>query len=352
MPPARSVPPAARGDVAAPLPPLAGGRRARARARPAARPGRWSATCPSSCTTAATGAADLGRGVRRPRARRAGRGGPSPTVYGRRAGAGCSTGCSSPPRPGPRASLRTGPPRGRLGGGPVRVRDGALVRGVYSQHRGRGALPGGRDPDAPRGRPLVFLANGSHAAYFVPGVRDRMWPDPNDEADGRARACGRGSCASPRTRRRGCPTAGRGAARARAGSPARRTRRAGPRSSPATAGATRPRGRRSARSVHARGLQRARRVRPGRDRARRRPGAARRAARAGLRLAPLAPGDRAGGRRRPPAAAVASGLARERARRLRRARWPLRCQGLRIRGPSSVTATVNSKCAASEPSWE
>jgi hypothetical protein len=31
----------------------------------------------------------------------------------------------------------------------------------------------------------VFVANGSHAAYFVPGTRDRMWPDPNDEADGR-----------------------------------------------------------------------------------------------------------------------------------------------------------------------
>ncbi len=28
------------------------------------------------------------------------------------------------------------------------------------------------------------------------------------------------------------------------------------------------------------------------------------------------------------------------------------CQGVRIRGPSSVTATVNSKWAASEPSWE
>jgi len=34
----------------------------------------------------------------------------------------------------------------------------------------------------------VYLANGSHAAYFRPGVRDRMWPDPNDEADGRGAA--------------------------------------------------------------------------------------------------------------------------------------------------------------------
>jgi hypothetical protein len=28
------------------------------------------------------------------------------------------------------------------------------------------------------------------------------------------------------------------------------------------------------------------------------------------------------------------------------------CQGVRIRGPSAVTAIVNSKCAAREPSWE
>src|SRR5881227_2697760 len=31
---------------------------------------------------------------------------------------------------------------------------------------------------------------------------------------------------------------------------------------------------------------------------------------------------------------------------------PASCQGVRIRGPSAVTATVNSKCAASEPSCE
>jgi hypothetical protein len=34
---------------------------------------------------------------------------------------------------------------------------------------------------------VAFLANGSHAAYFRPGVRDRTFPDPNDEADGRGR---------------------------------------------------------------------------------------------------------------------------------------------------------------------
>ena len=31
---------------------------------------------------------------------------------------------------------------------------------------------------------------------------------------------------------------------------------------------------------------------------------------------------------------------------------PASCQGVRIRGPSAVIAIVNSKCAASEPSWE
>ena len=29
------------------------------------------------------------------------------------------------------------------------------------------------------------MANGSHALSFRPGVRDRTFPDPNDEADGR-----------------------------------------------------------------------------------------------------------------------------------------------------------------------
>ena len=37
------------------------------------------------------------------------------------------------------------------------------------------------------GHPVVFPAHGSRASYFRAGTRDRMWPDPNDEADGRGR---------------------------------------------------------------------------------------------------------------------------------------------------------------------
>jgi hypothetical protein len=61
-------------------------------------------------------------------------------------------------------------------------RDGSEA--VYAQHSGAERCPG-RAVASRDGRPVVYLANGSHAAYFRPGVRDRTWPDPNDEADGR-----------------------------------------------------------------------------------------------------------------------------------------------------------------------
>jgi hypothetical protein len=55
---------------------------------------------------------------------------------------------------------------------------------VYAQHGGaeRCAWP---DAERRAGHPVVYVARGSHASYLRPGVRDRMWPDPNDEADGR-----------------------------------------------------------------------------------------------------------------------------------------------------------------------
>jgi len=64
----------------------------------------------------------------------------------------------------------------------VQIREG--VEAVYSQHSGAERCPWSAIKRE-RGRPVIYLANDSHAAYFRPGVRDRTWPDPNDEADGR-----------------------------------------------------------------------------------------------------------------------------------------------------------------------
>ena len=57
---------------------------------------------------------------------------------------------------------------------------------VYSQHSGAERCPWS-EVERRGGRPVVYAARGSHASYLRPGVRDRMWPDPNDEADGRGR---------------------------------------------------------------------------------------------------------------------------------------------------------------------
>jgi hypothetical protein len=72
----------------------------------------------------------------------------------------------------------------------VQVREdarGRPVEAVYAQHSGAERCPW-RAVETRDGRPVVYLARGSHAAYFRPGVRDRFWPDPNDEADGRGPA--------------------------------------------------------------------------------------------------------------------------------------------------------------------
>ena len=64
----------------------------------------------------------------------------------------------------------------------IQIREG--VEAVYAQHSGGERCPWSA-VEVRDGRPVVYVANGSHVAYFRPGVRDRMWPDPNDEADGR-----------------------------------------------------------------------------------------------------------------------------------------------------------------------
>lgn len=61
---------------------------------------------------------------------------------------------------------------------------GRGVEAVYAQHRG-GERCGWSSVETRDGRPIVYPAHGSHASYFRSGTRDRMWPDPNDEADGR-----------------------------------------------------------------------------------------------------------------------------------------------------------------------
>jgi Vacuolar protein sorting-associated protein 62 len=63
---------------------------------------------------------------------------------------------------------------------------GRPTEAVYAQHAGAERGPW-RAVELRDGHPVVYVARGSHASYFRAGVRDRMWPDPNDEADGRGR---------------------------------------------------------------------------------------------------------------------------------------------------------------------
>ena len=109
---------------------------------------------------------------------------PEPTVYGRRDGPWLQYWLLFAENAQDRGVLRTGRHEGDWEMVQYRVRSGELVRGVYAQHAGAESC--GIDfIRTSRGHPVVFLARGSHAAYFRPGVRDRTWPDPNDEADGR-----------------------------------------------------------------------------------------------------------------------------------------------------------------------
>jgi hypothetical protein len=89
--------------------------------------------------------------------------------------------------PQDRGILRTGRHEGDWELVQVRVdRAGRAVEAVYAQHSGaeRCGWPSVRTQ---AGAPVAYLANGSHAAYFRAGVRDRTFPDPNDEARGDGR---------------------------------------------------------------------------------------------------------------------------------------------------------------------
>ena len=189
--------PGARRDaslaLAAPAP--AGGRGRRRRS---------SASCPSSCTTAATTRRSP-RSRRSPAgARRARRASRSRRSTAAAPGAGCSTGCSSPRNDQDRGVVRTGRHAGDWELVQYAVRDGALVRGVYSQHSRRRALPGGRDPDdaarAPARLPRQRLARG---LLPCPACATGCGPTRTTRPTGRGRACGRGWSASRPTSRRG-----------------------------------------------------------------------------------------------------------------------------------------------------
>jgi hypothetical protein len=65
---------------------------------------------------------------------------------------------------------------------------------VYAQHSGAERCPW-REVERRGGRPVVYAARGAHASYLHAGVRDRMWPDPNDEANDAAGWSLRGWCA-------------------------------------------------------------------------------------------------------------------------------------------------------------
>lgn len=66
-------------------------------------------------------------------------------------------------------------------------RAGRPTEAVYAQHSGAERAPWNA-VELRRGHPVVYVARGSHGSYLRAGVRDRMWPDPNDEADGRGRS--------------------------------------------------------------------------------------------------------------------------------------------------------------------
>ena len=77
-----------------------------------------------------------------------------------------------------RGILRTGRHEGDWELVQLHLSGGRPDRAVYAQHAWSEAC-------GVRRRPVVFVANGSHAAYFTAGTHNRPWPDPDDEADGR-----------------------------------------------------------------------------------------------------------------------------------------------------------------------
>jgi hypothetical protein len=106
-----------------------------------------------------------------------------PVAYGRRTGHWLQYWLLFGANTQDRGILRTGRHTGDWELVQLRLRRNRPVRAIYSQHAGAESCGFGW-ASRQIGRPLVHVARGSHALYFVPGVRDRTWPAPNDEADG------------------------------------------------------------------------------------------------------------------------------------------------------------------------
>ena len=107
-----------------------------------------------------------------------------PTVYERRAPGGwVQWWLPYPSNDQDRGILRTGRHAGDWEMVQVRLAGGRPVEAVYSQHSGAERCPW-RGVEKRGGRPVIYVANGSHASYFHAGTRDRTWPEPNDEARG------------------------------------------------------------------------------------------------------------------------------------------------------------------------
>jgi hypothetical protein len=86
-----------------------------------------------------------------------------------------------------RGILRTGRHEGDWELIQLRVDErGRPKEAVYAQHSGAERCPWSA-VERRDGHPVVYSAHGSHASYLRAGVRDRMWPDPNDEARGGGR---------------------------------------------------------------------------------------------------------------------------------------------------------------------
>jgi hypothetical protein len=97
----------------------------------------------------------------------------SPRVYGRVAGPWLQYWLFYAHNAQDRGVVQTGRHAGDWEMVQVRLDAGRPVEAVYSQHSGAERC-GWADVRRSGTHPLVYVANGSHASYFVPGVRDRF----------------------------------------------------------------------------------------------------------------------------------------------------------------------------------